>query len=58
MPNTQEIMGLEGQRIASVWASRLAWRPSFAWSGAAGLLAALSILSLNDGQSPFIYFRF
>ncbi|MES2684725.1 MAG: MBOAT family protein [Pseudomonadota bacterium] len=62
-PNTQQIMGrfnpalekiqLDGRRLFS----RLAWRPGFAWSALAGLLAAICVLCLTR-VSQFIYFQF
>ena len=73
LPNTQELMGKKIMEPASVgedygaepavsvskqWFSRFVWQPSYVWPIVSGIMIAVSLLALNDGQSPFIYFRF
>jgi alginate O-acetyltransferase complex protein AlgI len=68
MPNTQEFMGAKiGGEVSALpstmglinrWVPGLSWTPGYVWSAAIGVMIAASLLCLNDGQSPFIYFRF
>jgi hypothetical protein len=62
-PNTQQLFSLlrpalpaaDGHRESQQ--SWLAWRPSWQWGCALGVLLAAGFVSLG-GESPFLYFRF
>ena len=60
LPNTRELFerDAEPDPAANPLLPALGWRLSPLRAGLAGALVALSVLVLNDGHSPFIYFRF
>jgi alginate O-acetyltransferase complex protein AlgI len=57
LPNTQEILGQAGSAIQNKFWLWLAWRPTWQWSAALGVLFFIAIMFFKS-SATFLYFQF